>query len=358
MNQQRDSIRRRSKGRFHAARTISLALLLHSYWAMVLGAMTARVAGVGLSYWMHDFRPRFSLARFASLWSFSQWILVRNLGSYGAQQTDKLLVGRRADAGSLGAYTVADQISAMPTGELLMPLGRVLFPVFARAKGNPNELQRAFCLALGVQALVAVPAGVGLALVADLATALLLGEKWLEAIPFVQTLALTNVFLALTHSSGYLLLALGRVKLQAILSWAQFALLLALLLLVFPGGDAQSIAFVRLGVAALIVPLLLAMVLAAVPLVRIRDLIAHTYRPILATAVMGAVLLLLDLPTSWPLWARLASEILTGVCMFTASVLLLWRLAKYRDGAERYLLNVLRFKHRLGRIMDFIRPSR
>lgn len=328
--------------------TIALALWLRNYWAMVLGALAGRVVGVGLSYALHDYRPSFSLAKLPRIWSFSQWILVRNLGIYGANQTDKLLVGRRSDASTLGAYSLADEISAMPTGEVLMPLGRVLFPAFVRVVDKPDELRRAFCLALGVQALIALPAGIGLALVAHTAVPLLLGQQWLAAIPLVQILALMNVAIALTHSSGYLLLALGKVRLQAIMAWVQFALLLTLTVLVLPSSGATGIAGVRLAVSIVAMILLLVLVLQAVPILKLKDLVAHIWRPILATAAMAGLLLTLNLPASWPAAVQLLSEIAIGGTIYALSALLLWRISGHHDGAESYLLETLRIKQRLS----------
>ena len=89
---------------------------------------------------------------------------------------------------------------------------------------TPKSLRAAFCKAIGVQTLLALPAGVGLCMVASDAVLLLLGERWQQAIPLVQTLALISVFSALTYSSSYLLLALGRVSLQAFLSWLRFGI--------------------------------------------------------------------------------------------------------------------------------------
>jgi len=140
--------------------TIALAFWLHSYWAMVFGALAGRIAGVVVSYWMHDYRPRLSFSRLGKIWSFSQWILVRNFAFYGVMQIDKLLVGRRTDAATVGSYSLANDIAAMPTTELLAPISRVLFPVFVDVAHDAEKLRAAFCKAIGVQSLVALPAGV------------------------------------------------------------------------------------------------------------------------------------------------------------------------------------------------------
>lgn len=322
--------------------TICLAFWLRSYWAMIFGALIGRLTGIWLSYAMHDFRPRLSLRRIGALWSFSQWMLVRNLGTYGAQQVDKLIVGRRAGASGLGVYSLADDIAAMPTGELLAPIGRVLFPAFVRVADDPQQLRETFALALGVQSLVALPAGVGLALVAHSAVPLLLGPQWMATIPLIQILALINIATALTHSSSYLLLALGRVRIQAMFAWLQFALLASLVILAFPTAEAEAIARIRLGVATAGMLAFLAMALHAVPGLRWRDFWASTWRPALATAAMAAMLTWWPVAPTLPLALRLAAEVGAGGTAYAATILLLWWLSGCRGGAERYLLDKLR----------------
>lgn len=75
--------------------TIALALWLHSYCAMVIGSIVGRSVGVVVGYWLHNYRPQFSMARVRILWSFSQWVFVRNFGNYGVIELDKLLLGHR-----------------------------------------------------------------------------------------------------------------------------------------------------------------------------------------------------------------------------------------------------------------------
>ena len=80
---------------------------------------------------------------------------------------------------------------------------------------TPKSFGAHFSKAIGVQSLVALPAAVGLYMIAADAVLLLLGERWQQAIPLVQTLALMSLFSALTYAGSYLLLALGKVSVQA-----------------------------------------------------------------------------------------------------------------------------------------------
>ncbi|HQO28180.1 MAG TPA: polysaccharide biosynthesis C-terminal domain-containing protein [Accumulibacter sp.] len=170
---------------------------------------------------------------------------------------------------------------------------------------------------------------------------MLLGSQWTVAIPLVQLLALMNIPLAMSHSSGYLLLALGKIRLQAILAWIQFALMLCLALLVFPTGGAEIIAGIRLAVSLIAMIVLLVLVIHSVPILKWRDMIAHAWRPILASGAMVGCLFALNLPTNWPMPLQLLTEISFGITVYCIVILSLWRACACPGGAENYLLSTL-----------------
>ena len=334
--------------------TIALAFWLHSYWAMVVGAIVGRTVGVAISYWLHDYRPRFSLVRLKEIWSFSQWILIRNLGDYGVMQVDKFLVGRRTDASTMGSYALADEIASMPSTELLAPLSRVLFPAFVNVADDPEKLRSAFSKAIGVQSLVVLPAAVGLYMIAADAVLLLLGERWQQAIPLVQTLALMSLFSALTYAGSYLLLALGKVSVQAVLSWLRLGLLALLAIIIFPEAGAQEIANIRLATTALGFVLFGALVLHYVETLRLSDFVKHTWRSISATAIMAFALAVFPKMDALALFAQVILSIAVGAGVYACSILLLWRISGCSEGAESYLLEQIGIK---GKFLKWMRVA-
>ncbi len=331
--------------------TIALAFWLHSYWAMVFGALAGRIAGVVVSYWMHDYRPRLSFSRLGKIWSFSQWILVRNFAFYGVMQIDKLLVGRRTDAATVGSYSLANDIAAMPTTELLAPISRVLFPVFVDVAHDAEKLRAAFCKAIGVQSLVALPAGVGLCMIADDAVPLLLGEHWYQTIPLIQTLALISVFSALTYSSSYVLVALGKISLQALTGWLELAVLAFLAIIIFPEAGAQGIAYIRLATVFLWFLMFLALVLRYIEPLRFKDFVQHVWRPVFASGIMAIFLAAMPEFASMALIIKVLFSVVVGAVAYACSILLLWRISGCQDGAEAYVLEQLKMKDRATRWM-------
>ena len=175
-------------------------------------------------------RPKPSFEKIREIFSVSQWMLVFGIGRYLRMKLHRLLVGRWESASVMGAYSLADDISLMPSTAVLAPVNRALFPAFSKVQESERRLKEIFLLAQGVQTLIAVPAAAGLALVAEEAVAMLLGPTWQQAVPFVQLLALISIAQALTNSGTYTLLALGKARVNAIFVWTQVILFITLAL--------------------------------------------------------------------------------------------------------------------------------
>ena len=122
-----------------------------------------------------------------------------------------------------------------------LPDELVLFPG-CQFKHDLAELKRVVLLAQGVQTIIAMPAAIGLILVSSDAVLLLLGEKWMSAVPFVKVFALISFMSSIATSGTYVLLTLGKIRLIAIASWVLVGLFATLALVVFPEAGAFEIA--------------------------------------------------------------------------------------------------------------------
>lgn len=322
--------------------TIVLAVLLRSYWALVIGMLTERVVGVALSYWLHPMRPRISFVKFREIFSVSQWMLLYSIGRYLRIKLHRILVGRWEPAAIMGAYSLAGEISMMPTTAVLSPVNRALFPAFAKAQKSASRLKEMFLLAQGVQTLIAVPAAVGLAIIAEEAVVLLLGADWREAVPFVQVLALINIAQALTTSGMYVLLVLGKTRINALFVWAQVIVFGALALTPLIDHQAIDVARLSLFVAMLGLWMQFWLLTHNVPQLRYREILAVSLRPLIAAATMATVLVYLTSQFALSLALALAIKVLLGVIVYCLSIFLLWTGAGRPSGAESYVLDKTR----------------
>lgn len=321
--------------------TITAAWLLHSYWALVIGTFFGRTFGVFLSYRFHSMRPRFSLEKIREIFAVSQWMLINSVGTYINSNLHKLLVGRQGAAATMGGYALADDISAMPSTEILSPLNRVLFPAFVRARHDLLELKRIFLLAQGVQCLIALPASIGLAFIARDAVLVLLGAKWLLAVPFVQVLAISNVIQAITTSSGYVLLALGRNRSATLTTWTQLTFFSIIAVFVFKSPSAVDFAWLRVASVFAGLSIAIWMLMRSLPNVGLFEIAKTTIRPVLATAMMGLAILTLRLEGMSPGVVMLL-KIVIGILSYVVAILTMWSALGRPPGAEAYLLEKIK----------------
>lgn len=323
--------------------TLAAAWILQSYWALVIGTVFGRLIGVASSFLMHPMRPRLGLAKSREILGVSQWLLARTTGGYLESQLHRIVVGRRDDATVMGAYTMAGDISSMPSTELLMPINRVLFPAFVKVKEDLAELKRVFLLSQGVQILIAMPASAGLALVAREVISLMLGDKWLVAVPFVQIFAVAYLASAILSSATYLMITLDRVKALALFSWVQVGMFACLAFVVFPSAGALQVAWLRLAVSAASDVIFISLLLRVFAPLTLGDLARGVVRPLIAVGAMTACLQFLN--SAFIILSPLASlltKTLIGALVYTTVLAALWWAAGRPAGAELFLLDNIR----------------
>jgi lipopolysaccharide exporter len=318
--------------------TVVAAILLRSYWALVIGTLAGRVFGVGLSYMLHPMRPRPSFRKFREVFEVSQWMLLKGIGAYLDRSLHTILVGRVSTTATTGGYTLAQDISRMPTSEVLAPLNRVLFPAFVQAKADPSRLRSMFLLAQGVQTLLVFPVAVGMALVAEDAVRLMLGERWLLAAPFLQLLAFASAGQAITTSANYVLITMGRMAMAALLDWVRVGLFAVAAFMVYSTIDAHVIAELRIFAVIGALVFTAALLVRALPEVRLTDLARTIGRPLIATVTMAAVLLSFERYVSLAYPFGLLIDVGLGAVTYLGMVVALWHAAGKPDGAESYML--------------------
>lgn len=324
--------------------TVTSAFALQSYWAMVIGAVSGRAASALLSYRMHAMRPKLSLARFRDIFAVSQWMLVRGVGAYIVNEMDRFALADRASTAEVGSYSLGKEIAAMPSTELLAPFNRVLFPAFVKARDDNGALPQLFLMTQGIQAFLAVPASAGLAIVAEDVVILLLGGRWMPAVPYIQILSLMYVLHALGGSAGYLLITLGRIRLTIASLWIQIVCFAALFLLASNQVAGEEVALMRMVSAFLGLAFSMAFVIFAVTSISFTDLLAVSYRPLVGTAVMATTLISLRPALEATPAVSVSSQMIVGAVVYTATVFSLWHLAGRPAGAESRALELMRRK--------------
>lgn len=322
---------------------IALAYLWRSYWALIVGIISEQLVRLALSYVLHPFRPRFSLATWRELFGFSKWLLGSAIVVAIGNRMDTFVVGKWGTPADVGIYNVSNEIASLPTTELVWPIARAVFPAYAKIAANANAITSAYLRSLAIILGIASPLACGIAVTADLLVPIVFGEKWLAAVPIIQILAVFGLARVFLSTDGPLLIAMNQPKKLAKLDAGEILFLrIPLLLLAMPlfgivGVAATLVATysIRTLVNQIIIGRLLRVSLAA--------RLAVVWRTIIANAAMvGAVWLM---QKNWPyhrdiagLLVEATAVVLVGAAIFSATLLVLWRLSGRPEGFESFML--------------------
>jgi lipopolysaccharide exporter len=320
---------------------ITAAALLHSYVAMLAGMGVNRTLRVVMSYVMHPYRPSLSLRSWRGLAGYSAWTWLLSIAVLIRDRCDSLLLGRLMTTAAVGFYSVGAEVAALPTTELIEPLGRAAFSGFAAGRQQNANPAETFLRLIGSAALLTLPAGVGLSLVAAPLVALAFGPGWEQAIPVLQILSLSFTVMVFGHLSLHLLSAhalLGRLVGITLTAAAVRVALLAALIPTYGLTGAAT--------AAAIAVVLEQALTVATALRRFHvgagAILHRIWRPVLAAMAMAAVLAGTGLGWSDdPGVIPMLEAIATGVATYTIVLLLSWLAAGRPEGAEADVLTLL-----------------
>lgn len=321
--------------------TVPLAFILQNYWALVIGILTSKTAGTAFSYLMHPYRPRLSLAARAELFHFSKWLLINNLLFFLRLRSADFIIGKTSGPHALGLFTVAYEISNLPSTELVAPINRAVFPGYAKLSSDMDALRGSFLNVIAFALMFTLPVGAGIAAIAPQLVAVFLGEKWLEAVPLIQILAILGVITAVTTNAGYVYLALGQARITTVLSSLYVVLLLPLLIVLAMKYGAIGAAWAYLICAVAMLPVNYVVILRRLG-VGSGQLLGVTWRPVAATLGMfAAATSTTGYLAAQPAAVQLAAGVLAGALSYCLIVLLLWLASSRPAGAERILLDKL-----------------
>lgn len=174
---------------------ITLAYCGYGVWALVGQTMSAAVFS-GIMYWLFTgWRPRFLFSKkfFRELFGFGSKIMAAGFLHTIYMNISPLIIGRKFSAADLGYYSRGDSLAALPGGIFQSTLGRVIFPVLSSIQDDEARLQRTYNKYLRIITSLVAPSMLLLAACAEPLIMLLIGEKWLPCVPYLQLLAIAWV---------------------------------------------------------------------------------------------------------------------------------------------------------------------
>jgi O-antigen/teichoic acid export membrane protein len=212
---------------------ISWALAFRSPTGLIIGMIAGVFTEVVLSHLLIKPTPRFVFQTkiFVQIVSQGKWITAAGILSYFTNKGTDIAIGRLLSSTSLGLYQMGYKFSLLFVEEIHEIFNRVAFPLYVKIAGDKNRTLKAFLKTYGTIQLLVAPLMLGVYLLAEPFTLLVLGEQWLTVIPILQALSLTGMVVSLAAPTNPLFLA---YKKQDFVTISILANVIVLVILILP----------------------------------------------------------------------------------------------------------------------------
>ena len=191
---------------------IGMALAGLGVWSLV-GQQLSRQLLNTLFLWIYcTWRPawEFSMQSFKELFGFGSKILLSGLLNTIFNEIYSLVIGRCYTSAQLGQYTRANQFNQIFSSNLTTVIQRVSYPVLSSIQDESERLREAYRKVIKSTMLISFACMLGLAAVARPLILILIGEKWLPAVGFLQIICFSGMFYPLHAINLNILQVKGR----------------------------------------------------------------------------------------------------------------------------------------------------
>ena len=226
-------------GHFVAGITgVLLAYFGFGIWALVFQGIASSLI-TGVVVWIcSGLKPSiaFSTKSFKRLFSYGGNMLGSGLINvvYGNLYT--LVIGKGFSPAAVGFYNRANGYSSMPSNIVTDIALRVNFPILVKLQDDNERLISAYEKLLKVPFFVLYPILVGIIVCAEPLITVMIGEKWLPCVPYMQILCVGYMFYPLNGFNMNILYAKGRTDISFKLEFIKKPIGLLLLFASLPFG--------------------------------------------------------------------------------------------------------------------------
>lgn len=325
--------------------TISLAIAWANYWALVVGSLTRMLLRLALSFCMSPYRPRLSLARTRAIMAFSKWMLLSSILHFVVIRGPTLIIGWMIGARSVGLYNMSYELSNLATSELVEPIGRALFPAYAKMSHDLEALRSGYLNGIAVILMAGIPVALGMFSAAEPIVYVLLGEKWHEAVPIIEALSLAGLVTVFTANSGPIYYAVNKPKIVSFIAMIYAGLGLPLF---FVGVHFGGVVGLAVGMVAVrsVVFITSFTIIKRLLNFTISSFVSGVWRSAVAGIAMVASVRFVEAglgngQAGWMIW-QLTMIVLLGAATYVLSLLMLWWGSGCPRGAEQSVLDLAR----------------
>ncbi len=191
---------------------IGMAVMGYGVWSLVAQQLSRQFFNSLFLWLFNQWRPslEYSWDSFRELFSFGSKLLVSGVIDTVYRNVYQLVIGKFYTSAQLGHYTRALQFQTIFTSNLTAVIQRVSFPVLSEIQNESDRLRNAYRKVIKMTMMVTFALMLGLAAIAQPLIVNLIGEKWLQAVYYLQIISFSGMLYPLHAINLNMLQVKGR----------------------------------------------------------------------------------------------------------------------------------------------------
>lgn len=173
---------------------IVMAYSGYGVWALVGQQLSNRFVNTVTLYRIIEWRPQlvFSIDKFKELYSFGVKLMGAHLIGTTFNEIKSFVVGIRYMPADLAFFNRGESLPKLVADNVNSTINSVMFPAIAKVQEKKQDVRNAIRRSMMTSSLFISPLMLLLAATADKVTVILLTEKWLPCVPFMQVLCINH----------------------------------------------------------------------------------------------------------------------------------------------------------------------
>ena len=284
-------------------------------WALVIQQITIRLSIFIILCFIIKWKPRlqFSFTRIKILLSFGSKLLAANFIRTLYMDIRTLVIGKVYKASILGFYNRGENFPKTIVNNIDSSIQTVMFSTFSANQDNKKMVKAMVKRTITSSSFLIFPAMIGLAVGAESLVKIILTEKWLASVPFLQIFCISYAMTPIQNVNIQAISAIGRsdiiLKIQIIVKVISFIILF----ISIPFGI-YVIAF------GTVISEFISMIVHIYPIKKLLDYsyyeqLKDIFPSLLMSILMGAIVNIFNF-VNIPAWQILVIQIFAGIIIY------------------------------------------
>lgn len=191
---------------------ISLALMGKGVWALIVQNITNLLMDTVILWITVKWRPKlvFSWKRLKGLLSYGSKLLLVSLINNIYNECRQLIIGKMYSSSSLAYYNQGNRFPQIVVQNLNTAIDNVVFSAMSDAQDEITRVKEMTRRSIRTGSFILAPLMIGLACVSESVVTLVLTEKWLGCVPYLQIFCFMYLFTPLQTANLNAIKAIGK----------------------------------------------------------------------------------------------------------------------------------------------------